>query len=226
MFFKHPMLLGREFSSCQRAQMEKYQAEVENMYLQMRTLRHDYKNHLQVMKAHLEMGEYQELADYINCLSDALVEVEKLIETGNVRLDAILNSKISLARSLEIGVNVKVVLPSRLPVSDHDLCILLGNLLDNAIEGCQSQKEGEERFLRVYIGLLKEQLYISVTNSHATVIKKEKGRYFSTKDPGRGLGMGSIDSIAAKYKGFVNRQNDNSVFATEILLPLEGEGGT
>ena len=174
MFFKFPILARRIFSSCQDAQMEKYQAEVENMYLQMRTLRHDFKNHLQVMKAHLELEEYRELGEYIVSLSDALVEVEKLIETGNVRLDAILNSKISLARSLEIGVNVKVVLPPRLPVTDYDLCTLLGNLLDNAIEGCQTQREGEERFLRVYIGLLKEQLYISVSNSHATVMKKER----------------------------------------------------
>ena len=192
MFFKFPILARRIFSSCQDAQMEKYQAEVENMYLQMRTLRHDFKNHLQVMKAHLELEEYRELGEYIVSLSDALVEVEKLIETGNVRLDAILNSKISLARSLEIGVNVKVVLPPRLPVTDYDLCTLLGNLLDNAIEGCQTQREGEERFLRVYIGLLKEQLYISVSNSHATVMKKERGRYFSTKDPGRGLDRKSV----------------------------------
>ena len=226
MFFKFPILARRIFSSCQDAQMEKYQAEVENMYLQMRTLRHDFKNHLQVMKAHLELGEYRELGEYIVSLSDALVEVEKLIETGNVRLDAILNSKISLARSLEIGVNVKVVLPPRLPVTDYDVCTLLGNLLDNAIEGCQTQREGEERFLRVYIGLLKEQLYISVSNSHATVMKKERGRYFSTKDPGRGLGIGSIDGIAARYNGYVNRQNDDSVFATEVLLPLEWEEGT
>ena len=222
MFFKFPILARRIFSSCQDAQMEKYQAEVENMYLQMRTLRHDFKNHLQVMKAHLELEEYRELGEYIVSLSDALVEVEKLIETGNVRLDAILNSKISLARSLEIGVNVKVVLPPRLPVTDYDLCTLLGNLLDNAIEGCQTQREGEERFLRVYIGLLKEQLYISVSNSHATVMKKERGRYFSTKDPG----IGSIDGIAARYNGYVNRQNDDSVFATEVLLPLEWEEGT
>ena len=194
MFFKFPILARRIFSSCQDAQMEKYQAEVENMYLQMRTLRHDFKNHLQVMKAHLELEEYRELGEYIVSLSDALVEVEKLIETGNVRLDAILNSKISL--------------------------------LDNAIEGCQTQREGEERFLRVYIGLLKEQLYISVSNSHATVMKKERGRYFSTKDPGRGLGIGSIDGIAARYNGYVNRQNDDSVFATEVLLPLEWEEGT
>jgi len=205
----------------QRAVTLKYYEEVQAMYQQMRTWRHDYKNHLQVMKAHLDMGEYQELSDYILHLSEELNYIGKVIETGNLALDAILNSKIAIARTKEIEVNVKVVLPPELSVSDYDLCVLLGNLLDNAIEGCESQKEGEARFLRVYVGILKEQLYLSVTNSHNTPVKKEGGRYRSTKAPGRGLGIMSIDGIAARYHGYVNRQNDEGVFATEVLLPLQ-----
>ena len=189
----------------QRALTEKYYEEVQAMYQQMRTWRHDYKNHLQVMKAHLDMGEYR---------------ISKVIETGNLALDAILNSKISMARAKEIEVNVKVVLPPELSVEDSDLCILLGNLLDNAIEGCESQKEGEKRFLRVYVGVLREQLYLSVVNSYGARIKKENGRYRSVKASDRGLGLLSIDSIAARYHGYVNRKNDESVFATEVLLPL------
>ena len=148
------------------------------------------------------------------------VRISKVIETGNLALDAILNSKISMARAKEIEVNVKVVLPPELSVADYDLCILLGNLLDNAIEGCESQKEGEKSFLRVYVGVLREQLYLSVVNSYGARIKKENGRYRSVKASHRGLGLLSIDSIAARYHGYVNRKNDESVFATEVLLPL------
>lgn len=204
----------------QRALTEKYYEEVQAMYQQMRTWRHDYKNHLQVMKAHLDMGEYRELSDYILHLDEELTQISKVIETGNLALDAILNSKISMARAKEIKVNVKVVLPPELSVADSDLCILLGNLLDNAIEGCESQKEGEKRFLRVYVGVLREQLYLSVVNSYGARIKKENGRYRSAKAADRGLGLLSIDSIAARYHGYVNRKNDESVFATEVLLPL------
>lgn len=200
--------------------MEKYCDEVENMYRQMRVWRHNYKNHLQVMKAHLDMGEYQELSDYIAHLDHELTRIDQMIKTGNVMLDAILNSKISLAQSREIQVNAKVVLPQKLSVTEYDLCVVLGNLLDNAIEGCASQAEGELRFIRVYIGVLKEQLYLSVTNSHGTRIRKENGRYRSTKASGRGLGVLSIDRIVSGYKGYVNRQNDEAVFATEVLLPL------
>ena len=186
----------------------------------MRAWRHDYKNHLQVMKAHLDLGEYGELSEYILHLDEELTQISKVIETGNLALDAILNSKISMARAKEIEVNVKVVLPPELSVADYDLCILLGNLLDNAIEGCESQKEGEKSFLRVYVGVLREQLYLSVVNSYGARIKKENGRYRSVKASHRGLGLLSIDSIAARYHGYVNRKNDESVFATEVLLPL------
>ncbi len=202
------------------ALMETYYKEVQAMYQQMRTWRHDYKNHLQVMKAHLDMGEYQELSDYILALDEELARVSKVIETGNLALDAILNSKIAMARAKGAEVNVKVVLPARLPIADYDLCVLLGNLMDNAIEGCESQGEGEERFLRIYMGVLKEQLYLSVTNSHGTRMKKEGNRYRSTKASDRGLGLLSIDCIVARYHGYVNRQWDESVFATEVLLPL------
>lgn len=213
-------LLERRVGSYQRALMEKHCDEVENMYRQMRAWRHDYKNHLQVMKAHLDLGEYQELSDYIAHLDQELSQVDKLIMTGNVMLDAILNSKISLARSRQIEVNAKVVLPSVLSMPEYDLCVILGNLLDNAIEGCETVKEENGRFLRIYIGVLGEQLYLSVTNSHAVRIRKENGQYHSTKAPDRGLGNMSIDHIVARYKGYVNRQNDEAVFATEVLLPL------
>lgn len=212
-------LLEKRTRAWQQALMEKYCDEVENMYGQMRTWRHDYKNHLQVMKAYLELGEYGELSDYMEHLSQELSQIDRVIRTGNVMLDAILNSKISLAQTKGISVNAKVVLPPKLTVTEYDLCAVLGNLLDNAIEGCESQKEGEERFLRVYIGVLKEQLYLSVTNSHSTKMRKENGRYFSTKSPQRGLGTMSIDSIVARYRGYVNRQNDDKIFATEVLFP-------
>lgn len=204
----------------QRILTEKHYEEVQNMYREMRTWRHNYKNHLQVMKARLDMGEYEELSDYILRLDEELTRIDKVIETGSLTLDAILNSKIGTAKAKRIEVDVKIVLPPRLSVADYDLCVLLGNLLDNAIEGCESQKEGEKRFLRLYIGVLKEQFYLSVTNSHGVRMKKEGNRYLSTKTPGRGFGLASIDSIAAKYHGYVNRQSDEGIFATEVLLPL------
>ena len=89
------------------------------------------------------------------------------------------------------------------------------------MEACLRQAEGENRFIRVYIGVLKQQLYISVTNSTGGDTRKSGRSYLSAKgSDGHGFGLQRIDRIAEKYNGFVNRQNEPEVFATEVLLPL------
>lgn len=78
-----------------------------NIYLIMRGWRHDYHNHLQSMKAYVEMGQYDKLQEYLGLLENDLDQVNQLCDSGNVNLDAILNSKISLAEKNGIRVDYK-----------------------------------------------------------------------------------------------------------------------
>ncbi|MCM1222348.1 MAG: ATP-binding protein, partial [Lachnospiraceae bacterium] len=153
-------------------------------------------------------------------LSDDLNSVDMLVKTGNVMVDAILNSKLSVAERLHVRLNVKAVIPEGLPMSDVELCAVLGNLLDNAVEACAALPEGE-RFIRVYIGKFKGQFYLSVQNSAGSV-RKSGGIYLSTKGNGEnhGYGIFRIDRLVKKYGGYVNRQNEQGVFATEIMLRI------
>ena len=102
--------------------------EVQNIYLTMRGWRHDYHNHLQSMKAYVEMGQYDKLQEYLGLLENDLDQVNQLCDSGNVNLDAILNSKISLAEKNGIRVDYKAACPANLTVSDIDLCALNGNI--------------------------------------------------------------------------------------------------
>jgi sensor histidine kinase regulating citrate/malate metabolism len=193
---------------------------VENIYRQMRGWRHDYHNHIQAVKAHLALEQYAQIGTYLDKLDADLTSVDTIIKTGNVMVDAILNSKLSLAASKNISVNAKAYVPKELSVSEIDLCIILGNLLDNAAEACMTLAEAE-RFIRVYLDVFKEQLYISVSNSTGGEIKKAAGAFLSTKEQaGHGFGLIRVDKIAEKYGGYVNRQHEEGVFATEIMLPL------
>ena len=214
-------MIDNRIASFQNDLITKHCDEVQNIYGQMRGWRHDYHNHLQTMKAHLALGQTSELSDYLDKLDHDLTSVDTVIKTGNVTIDAILNSKISLAISRKINVNTKATVPSEIKISEVDLCVIIGNLLDNAMEACLKQPNEAERFIRVYIGILKGQLYISVSNSVGGEIKKLGKTYISTKDSfSHGFGLMRADKIADKYSGYINRQNEDGVFATEIMLPL------
>ena len=213
-------MIDRQIERFQSELIEKQTREIQNMYRQVRGWRHDYRNHIQNMKIQLSEKNYEKLDGYLDQLADDLDTVDTVIKTGNVMADAILNSKLSIAEKLNVRLNVKANIPEGLSISDVELCSVLGNMLDNAVESCASLPESE-RFMRVYIGKLKGQLYLSVQNS-AGDVRKEKGFYISTKDdPGQhGYGLFRIDRIAKKYGGYVNRQNEEGVFATEIMIPI------
>ena len=92
-------LIDRRIAAYQRELIEIHYAEVENMYRQIRGWRHDYRNHIQVMKAHAAQGNWEAVSAYLDELETDLATVDTVVKTGNPMADAILNSKISLARS-------------------------------------------------------------------------------------------------------------------------------
>lgn len=204
----------------QRKAMEKQVAEVNEIYMTMRGWRHDYHNHLQKLSAHLKEGQIEEAKKYIGELGESLDDIKTKYQTGNVSLDAILNSKLSIVEKERIAINCKVEVGENLTVSDIDLCILLGNLIDNAVEACRGIPEEAERFLRIYMCIRKQQLYISVSNATKEVIRKLDAEYISKKRGDHGHGLKRINIVVDKYGGFIKRANEPGIFATEIMLPL------
>ena len=213
----------KRLSDFQDSVLKKQRDEVQNIYQTMRAWRHDYHNHMQSIKAMLSMGKKQELSEYLDNLEKDLDSIDIAIRTGNVGLDAILSSKVSIARKNFIDVNCTAKVPENLKISDVHLCAIVGNLMDNAIEACEKMKKDTpdaSRFIRVYIGLFKSQLYISVTNSTKESKRRRVSELVTSKLGEHGFGLRRIDKIAEKYDGFVNRKNEPGVFATEVMLPL------
>lgn len=211
----------REISRYQQDLVQKHFEEVDNMYRQTRGWRHDLKNHLQTMTAYLELGQTDKLGQYLYDLTeDYNNEVDIVLKTGNAMLDAILSSKLSLLRKAEIRVDATASVPENLAVSDVDLSILIGNLLDNALEACLKVPPGE-RFVRLYIARAKDNLYIYIMNAADGSYRRGVRGYLSTKAAGEhGYGLQRIDRVIRKYRGYRERQDEGNVFATEILLPL------
>lgn len=210
----------KKLEDYQNSLLQQHYEEVENMYRQVRGWRHDYKNHIQTMKAHLQMKEYDLLDDYLKTLNADLMEIDRVLKTGNVMIDAILNSKLISAKDKKINIKADASVPAKLSVSETDLCAVIGNLIDNAIESVMQIENEEDRFIRIYLGVFKGQFYISVSNSVGGKIRKNGKEYITTKGKSHGFGLKRIDTIVGKYGGFVNRQDEGDVFATEIMLPL------
>ena len=200
--------------------MKQQMDEIENIYMTMRGWRHDYHNHLQSLKGYLSLNKVDQMKNYLNELETDLDSIDTLYHSGNLQLDSILNAKLSIAEKGQIRIHCDASIPPQLHVSDLDLCVILGNLLDNAIESCRKIKNPDERFIRVYIGILKKQLYISITNATSETVKQRTDHYFTTKRGDHGHGLKRVDQVVKKYDGYLNRQNEPGIFATEIVLPL------
>ncbi len=211
--------VDKELAEYQRELIEIHYAEVNNMYTEMRGWRHDYRNHIQTMKVHALHGDLDAIKKYLDQLDTDLQRVDTMIKTGNAMTDAILSSKISLAKSKDIQVKAEANISLALTTSELDLCAILGNLFDNAIEASM-ELPVEKRLIRVYMDIKNTQLYISFTNFTASKkMSKISGRFNTTKGEGRGLGLTRIDSIIEKYEGYISRNSEDGAFTTEILIP-------
>lgn len=211
--------IDKRIASYQHELIETHYREVDNMYHQIRGWRHDYRNHIQTMKAYAAEGDLDALKKYLDLLDKDLTTVDTVIKTGNPMTDAILNSKISLAKAKGIEVVADAHIPVKLKSSEIDLCCIIGNLFDNAIEASMKLPP-DARKIRVYMDMKNTQLYISFTNYTAGKKLKREGKIFrSTKGEGHGFGLVRIDAIVERLDGYISRNSEDGAFTTEILLP-------
>ena len=220
--------IDRRIEAYQSDLIRKYCDEVEAIYKKMRGWRHDYHNHIQALQASMALGKYDEVNAYLRQLNDDLTGVDAVIKTGRVMVDAILNGKQNIAAQNEIPVNAKAKIPDGTPLTDVELCVVIGNLLDNAIEENKKLPQ-ERRFIRVYIGRKNTQFYLAFTNAAGKKREKKERMFLSEKGADHGFGLVRVESIVKKYGGQFFADSEDGGFTAEILIPLRedftGEGG-
>ena len=212
-------IINKKIERYQSQLLQKYCDEVESMYRKMRGWRHDYHNHIQALQASMAAGKYDEVNRYLSDLNDDLTTVDTVVKTGRVMVDAILNGKMNIAAQNSIPVNAKAKIPEGTPVSDIDLCVIIGNLLDNAIEENLRLPE-ESRFIRVYIGRKSTQFYLLVTNAAGKRRSKSGSRFESQKGSDHGFGLSRVGSTVKKYGGLFSADSEDGGFTAELLIPL------
>ncbi len=201
----------------------KHLNEVRSIYKEMRGYKHDFHNHLQQLRSQLVMGETDRAIAYIDDLDAHLLNVDTLMKTGNVALDVILSCKIAQAKEKKIAITVKASVPDGLTISDADLNIVIGNLLDNAMEACEKSKklyEQSEPFIRLYIAMKGSMLYFSMTNSSCEK-RRKIGEFFTTdkKNGLHGFGLRRAKAIITEHGGWCKYNSEDGVFTSEFLVP-------
>lgn len=197
-----------------------YANNIKMQYDEIRRIRHDMKQSYSVIESLISDEKYTEASKYIESNINNFGKSEILIDVGNDFVNAILNSKLTFAKS--IGIEVICSSTSNIQgIDDTDLCSLLGNMLDNAIEACEQCKG--EKLIEASISIRENKCIIIVSNSVESEIMKNNKALETTKKDAKnhGFGVKSIRTIAEKYGGLVNFYQEKSLFNCQVVLMLK-----
>ena len=184
-------------------------------------IRHDFNNHISCIDMLLQLDNVDKARDYIQKLTQSSQPQTVSVHIGNDIADAIVNQKMFRAKKDSIKMEVEGTLPVQLKIEDVDLCAILSNSLDNAIEAACQVEDIQQRKIRLEIIEQGHQVWIKVINSvksntlykgELKTTKKDKERH--------GIGMRSMQVSAERYKGKLHWNCDGSIFTLKIMFPL------
>ncbi|MDE6951120.1 MAG: GHKL domain-containing protein [Lachnospiraceae bacterium] len=186
----------------------------------IRALRHDMKNHIMALQMLLQKKDLEEAGRYLGSMQDFMTNPSEYVVTGNESVDGLLNYKLQRANEILKVVEAKVNIPEKLMLHSFDLNVVLGNLLDNAIEAAVRTEEKE---LKIAIRLEKGILFIHIRNSCQGIADGRVERPRTTKEdaPNHGIGLGNVRRIIEKYHGDMDLVCENGCMETDIIMYIK-----
>lgn len=182
-------------------------------------LRHDFRHQLTVLADMLKTQRYEELEHYLTQSIGSFTDMP-LKYCSSSAVNAILNHYVSLCREFGIETRLNIRLKDDFSIEDIDFCVLLGNLLENAMDACKTLPE-KMREITLKAGQTSEHviaLYIS--NPYEEPVSIKAGIFLSTKHEGEGQGLKSVRLIVEKYNGFLDIRHENKLFEVKCLLNI------
>lgn len=193
----------------------------EDMHKASGKLRHDIKNHLLTINSYLDESNIDEAQKHISSIIGSYQSKAEIVHTGFPAIDGLLNSKLQPASEAGITINVKASLPSDFCLSSFDLTVILGNLIDNALQAVSIVEK--EKFIDFRMDCSKGMLIMKMSNPFAADIKKENGKIVTSKSnkEKHGFGLKNVDEVLEKYNGTSKIDEHNNIFTITIALYLE-----
>lgn len=188
----------------------------------IRTLRHDLKNHVMTIELLLDQGRTEELKNYLHTMSKSSDTSTSRFRTGNQLVDGLLMRKLGPAAADGLRVEVKLDMSSGGFLSPFDLCVLMGNVLDNALEACQKVTPAESRFIRLSGGRSANCLLVRLENSYSGQRTSTSVPLQTTKADRRmhGFGLRNVKRVLDRYGGTMAITTAEGVFTMSMLLPM------
>ena len=182
-----------------------------------RKSRHDIHHHINVVYQLAKENKIEQLIEYLEEYNKIDSTKEPIVYCNNSTVDAILNHYILLAKDNGIEVHLNVALPEELKIRDTDLCIVIGNLLENAIE---ASKKEENKRIKLRINRSNEYICMLVSNLYNGEIKKGHSGYYSRKREFKdtGIGLSSVSAVVEKYDGRMEVDHTNGEFNVFIMM--------
>jgi len=197
-------------------QAKEYDALLKNVQETSR-IRHDFRHQLIVISELLDKKNYEQLKEYVQTYVDTnSPEIKRYVSSAP--LNALLSHYETICDSKNIKSDFAFNLPESLPISDTDLCVIFGNLLENAVYACE---DANDSIIKVKAGQTSPNiLAISVSNPYRGVIQSKDGKFMSSRHAGYGQGLESVKLIAEKYNGMLEILDEHHIFTAHILLQI------
>ena len=208
----------------QQMELKQYEQVVSSVE-ELRSVKHDMQNHMTVISAMLHEKQYEKACSYIDTYADKLNQTHRIISSGNIPIDCIVTNKLSYAHAQHIKTTHSIFLPKDILIDDIQLCTLIGNLFDNAIEACMKIKEPDKRYIDFQIKPFNCMMSIYMENSCiGDYVIDKNGKLKTSKQTNiinHGIGLKRIEEIVERANGFVTLNPSNDKFEVIIQLPTE-----
>lgn len=225
LFYLYDALKSSAEMKIEKSILEQEKRYYDNQFLLMKSsvektasLKHDIANHIGAIGSLIRENEISRALNYINQLEKYAPFNSKIVESGNLVIDSILNYKLDYVKSIGVNTHLDIKVPSDLELESFDMVVILGNLLDNSVEALKKLKEN--RTIWVSIKYDRGVLIIQIQNNFDGKISVGAKGLITTKDDkdNHGLGLKNIESTLEKYNGLLEYSYTNNLFKAEVLM--------
>lgn len=219
---KNQLLQERRMFEVEARGEQKYYKSIEEKLDMQKRLSHDYKNHLNCIQSLIEHQNYDEVKTYLGKLNQSFDRDVERVDTHNVMVNTVLNTKYNEAKELGAAVALQVGDLSDVNMDEMDIILLLSNLFNNAIEALETCEK--DKVLRIKLEMEQGQFLISIQNSYSGK-RRENGELFeTTKEENKemhGYGLKNIIRVVDKYEGVYQFDAFDTEFHAVIMIPMK-----